>query len=61
MDKKKMWIVLAAAGGAAALGVGAYALWNSKQLRMVRTAKRAGKILYKTGAMLQTMSGVVGE
>lgn len=59
MNKKNMWIVLGAVGGAAALGIGAYAVWNSKQLRMMRAAKRAGTILYKTGAMLQTMSGVV--
>ena len=56
MNKKAMMIALGAVGGLAAVGLGAYAVWNSKQLRSARAAKRIGGMLYKTGAILQAVS-----
>lgn len=58
MDKKLMWILLGTVGGVAALGAGTYAVWNCKQMRMLRAAKRASKILYKAGSVLQTVSEI---
>ncbi len=60
LKNKKMIITLASvAGGVAALGIGGMAIWNSKQLRTMRAVKRTEKILYKAGAVLQTLSEVV--
>ena len=58
MDKKTMWILFGTVGGVAALGAGAYAIWNCRQMKMMRGAKRAGKILYKAGAVLQSVADV---
>ena len=55
----KVWMIVAGAvGGAALLGAGAFAVWNSKQMRTARVMKRAGKILYKVGSVLQSVSCV---
>lgn len=56
MEKKTVWMIMGAVGAVAALGVGSYLAWNSKQARMMRAAKRAGRILYKAGAVLQSVS-----
>ncbi len=56
MNRKKMWMLLGGIGGAALLGAGAYAVWNSRQMRMLRNTRRAGKILYKAGSVLQSVS-----
>lgn len=48
--------MLAAVGGLAALGIGAYALWNSRQAKLTRAAKYAGKVLYKAGSVLQSVA-----
>lgn len=53
-----MWILLGTVGGVAALGAGTYAVWNCRQMRMVRAAKRASKILYKAGSVLQSVSEI---
>ncbi len=58
MNKKTVMITVGAVGGALALGVGAYSLWNSRQLRMARTARRIGQMLYKAGAVLQSVSEI---
>ena len=58
MNKKTVMITVGAVGGAIALGTGAYALWNSRQLRMARAARRVGQILYKAGAVLQSVSEI---
>jgi len=42
--------------GAALAGAGTYLIWNSRQARMLRTAKRTGKILRRTGAILQAVA-----
>ena len=58
----KTWmIVLGAVGGAALLGAGAFAVWNSKQLRLMRTAKRTERILYRLGSAMQAVSGISEE
>ena len=56
MNKKAMIAALCAVGGIAAVGLGVYAVWNSRQLRTARTAKRVGKVLNKAGAILQSVS-----
>ena len=58
MNQKTLWIILGSVSGAAALGAGAYALWNCKQAKMFRATRRASKILYKAGAVLQTVAGI---
>ena len=61
MNKTACWISLGSVLGIAALGAGAVAVWNCKQMRMMRTAKRTGKLLYKMGAVLQSVSGVADD
>ena len=56
MEKKTVWTLVGMIGGFAALGVGAYLAWNSKQARMARAAKRTGRLLYKAGSVLQSVS-----
>ncbi len=58
MKKKTVWTVVGMLGGFAALGFGAYLVWNSKQARMARAAKRTGRLLYKAGSVLQSVSGL---
>lgn len=59
-NRKTVMILLGCIGGAAMVGVGAAMIWNSRQLRRMRTFKRAGKIFNKVGAAMQAVSGVVG-
>lgn len=61
INKTACWVSLGSVLGVAALGVGAVAIWNCKQLRMMRAAKRTGKMLYKMGAVLQSVSGIAEE
>lgn len=57
MKKQKMlWIVLGSVGGLTAIGVGAAMVWNSRQMKLWRVSKKAEKVLYKTGAMLQSVA-----
>ena len=42
--------------GVALVGVGAYAVWNSRQAKMLRAAKRTSLILNKTATILQSIS-----
>ena len=58
MSKSKIWILAGTVGGVALMGTAAIFVWNSKQMRTARLMKRAGKILYKTGSVLQSVSGV---
>ena len=51
MNKKAWMISVGSALGVASLGACGVLLWNSKQARMMRAAKRTGKILYKMGAV----------
>ena len=57
-DGKTVLITLGAVGGVTALGVTAAAIWNSKQMRMARTVKKTGKILYQVGTAMRNVSGV---
>ena len=56
--KKTMLITLGAVGGAAALGVTAAAIWNSRQMRTGRAIKRTGKVLYQVGPAMRNVSGM---
>jgi cytochrome bd-type quinol oxidase subunit 1 len=58
MNKKTVMITAGAIGGAIALGAGAWAIWNSRQLRMARATRRIGQILYKAGTVLQSVSEI---
>ncbi len=57
-NPKILWTVAAVMAGATLLGAGAYLAWNSRQAKMLRAAKRASKILYKAGTILQTVAEV---
>jgi hypothetical protein len=61
MNMRAWMIVAGAVGGAALLGAGAFAVWNSKQMRMMPTAKRTGKLLYKLGSAMQAVSGIAED
>lgn len=50
------WVVAGIMAGAALLGAGAYLAWNSRQAKMLRAAKRTGKILRRTGIILQSVA-----
>ena len=56
MGQRMTYGMLAAVGGLAALGFGAYALWNSRQAKLKRAARYAGKVLYKAGSVLQSVA-----
>ena len=58
MNRKTVWILGGTLGGVTAVGLAAVAVWNSKQMRTARVLKRAGKILYKVGSVLQSVSCV---
>ncbi len=60
-SKKACLITLGAVGAAVAVGVGSLAVYNSRQMKMMRAAKRTGKILYKMGSVLQAASGAAEE
>lgn len=60
-NRKTVLFTLGAMLGVTALGLGAAAVWNSRQLRAMRAAKRTGKLLYKMGTALQTVSGLAEE
>lgn len=55
-NMKKIWIAAGVVGGcSAAVGVTA-AILNSKRLKMLRAYRRTGKILYRVGSAMQTIS-----
>ena len=55
---KAAWVTAAVMASATLVGAAAYLAWNSRQAKMLRAAKRAGKILYKAGAVLQSVATV---
>ena len=57
--KKTALIALGAVGGAAAIGVTAAAVWNSRQMKTARAVKRTGKMLYQVGTAMRNVSGVM--
>ena len=66
MMNKQILILGGGASGLAAaviasatlIGAGAFLVWNSRQAKMIRAAKRASKILYKAGTILQSVAEV---
>ena len=58
MSKSKIWIAAGTLGGVTLMGAAALMVWNSKQMRTARIMRRAGRILYKTGSVLQSVSGI---
>ena len=56
MRDRRTWTAVGIMAGVAMAGVGAYLLWNSRQAKMLRTAKRTGKVLRRTGAILQAVA-----
>ncbi len=55
MNRKMIMGAAAAAGGALALGLGAWALWNSRRMRWARVTRAAGCVLHRAGGVLQAM------
>ena len=55
---KTLWTVATVMASATLLGAGAFLVWNSRQAKMLRAAKRASKILYKAGTILQSVAEV---
>lgn len=53
---KGAWITAGVMAGIALAGTGAYLMWNSRQAKMLRAAKRTGKVLRRTGAILQAVA-----
>ena len=60
-NKKAWMIALGAVSGVTALAVGAVAVWNSKQMRLMRAAKRTGRLLFRVGSAMQAVSGLVDK
>lgn len=58
MNKKAIITAAAIVGGVSLLGGAFAAVWNSRQMKMMRAAKRTGKILNRIGCMLQNLSGM---
>ena len=58
---KTMMIVLGSVGGAAAIGVAAVSLWNSRQMRMMRAVKRTNAIVNRIGRALCRISEATEE
>ena len=55
-NQKMILAIVGATGGLAVLGVGAAMVWNSRQMKFWRLSKKAEKILYRTGTMLQSIA-----
>lgn len=60
-NQKLLWAILGTAGGLTAVGVGSAMIWNSRKMKWMRLAKRAEKVLYKTGVMLQSVANASGS
>ena len=58
---KTMMIVLGSMGGAAAIGVAAVSLWNSRQMRMMRAVRRTNAIIHRIGNALCRISEATEE
>ena len=60
LKNKKTWMItLGTVGAATAIAFGAAAIWNSRQMRLMRAAKRTSKLLYRVGSAMQAVSGMV--
>ena len=62
MSEKGMrttFITAGVLGAVAELGAGAWVIYNSEQMRMLRATRRAGRLMNRVGVALQTLSTVV--
>ena len=55
-NMKKIWIAAGVVGGCSAVAGVTAAVLNSKRMKMLRAYRRTGKILYRVGAAMQTIS-----
>lgn len=60
-NQKLLWAILGTTGGLAILGAGVAAIWNSRQVKLWRLSKKAEKILFRTGSMLQSIATAGGQ
>ncbi len=60
-NKTAMLITLGSVGAVTALGVGAAAVYNSRQMRTARALKRTGKVLYTVGTTMRNLSSGLNE
>lgn len=60
-NQKLLWAALGTAGGLTAIGIGTMMIWNSRQMKLLRLTKRANRVLYKTGAALQSVATAVED
>lgn len=59
-NQKMILTICGAAGGLAVIGVGAALVWNSRQMKLWRLSRCAEKVLYRTGAVLQSVAAAGG-
>ncbi len=57
-SKTAMLITLGSVGAVTALGVGAAAVYNSRQMKTARALKRTGRVLYTVGTTMRDISGI---
>ncbi len=58
-SKTAMLITLGSVGAVTALGVGAAAVYNSRQMKTARALKRTGRVLYTVGTTMRDISGAI--
>ncbi len=60
-NQKLLWTILGTTGGLAILGAGVVAVRNSRQMKFWRLSRKAEKILYRTGSVLQSIATAGGQ
>ena len=58
---KTMMVVLGSVGGAAAIGVAAVSVWNSRSMRTMRAVKRTNAMINRIGRALCKISEATEE
>jgi hypothetical protein len=58
---KTMMVVMGSVGGAAAIGVAAVSLWNSRQMRAMRAVKRTNAMINRIGCAMCHFSEAAEE
>ena len=58
---KTMMVVMGSVGGAAAIGVVAASIWNSRQMRAMRAVKRTNAIINRIGRAMCRFSEAAEE
>ena len=59
--KRGILISACVIGGVAAAGGASVAIWNSKAARRARCVRQTGKILYRVGTAMRTVSCIMTE